>query len=403
MGNRCRLRTAICHGNSRRNYSDPPWDLTTHQEDATFCTSMCHSSKNELAHEISSCLYKSDNRVDLLLKSCSDKFPSSNIEFKLRKCSLKRMYELNNTFFTVCPNRFVYSGKFCASECDAEYQYLAPKTRMCLKACSNQLLKYRNECIEICPTKTRIINTECKDISKCPEHLPISLQRKEGTYCLNECPSKYYLDERTCVDNCNGKKVVNRRCTATCPISHPFEKKSYILNDIPECYDSCPGNEIGDMQTFKCIDKYECKSYVFDRKCHEKCPDSTFGYKSSTNSEKGCEYIYKIKIAIAFAVILPCLTTVIFVLFVCIEEHTLKEKFTQHMQPWFQRNETAETYMYHPREHAAGFQIEEVNNEHVEQLAEENTCLLSSDYEMRYFDNQHEEYVQEQPSFDNRR
>ena len=308
---------------------DYPYVLKTHRfgrrkvflrpyyfkEEAQFCISECFVSFRHYP-----CIIFTE-RVNFLVNGSCDnwieRILSSGVGGlqSINTCDVSRVYNISGLFVLNCPNDKFHDEKICVESCSTDRPLFHPSNRICVDRCPSPLLTYKNNCLSSCPDKTYVYKLQC--VTLCPGDMRYRLKGSEGTYCLHECPHKYFIDGPMCINKCP-KKIFGMNCVPKCPSTHPFEDDDYEGDTkIYTCYDYCPDSKIGNTTTFKCT--YSCEGYRYDKKCYTKCPPGTFNFTHDLSYQKNCadKSVQKIIIGICISILLAMIA---FIFWCCTEK-----------------------------------------------------------------------------------
>ena len=295
-------------------------------KEAKLCASDCFGENFKLP-----CVRESGKKY-ILNASCEDSMPMAyrSDQFKLEAgCAISRIYNTSGIFVVNCYKDEFLNDKNCVKNCPANRMLYDPKQRVCLHKCPHNLVAYRNQCSQYCPSHTSyILDSMC--LNRCPDDMPYRLsvemknQRgvRKGTLCLHECPEKYFVDGAMCKETCPKMKF-KRFCVSKCPSSHPFRSSDDIINKKYTCLDYCPKLKVGDMATHTCIYKSACKGYQYDKKCYKECPPWTFNITHPTDSYKHCGDISVQQAAIGICVGIIFVMVTAFCFWCCTEKRVL--------------------------------------------------------------------------------
>ena len=112
----------------------------------------------------------------------------SNINKNFKYC-----LQDNNRFFNSSNGLFYLTNAIrdCSDNCYSYNKIYIPSSKLCVDDCkSNYLYEYNNECINICPKRTKASVDNVCILLNCEKYY-----NYEETDCLNELPERYYLKD----------------------------------------------------------------------------------------------------------------------------------------------------------------------------------------------------------------
>ncbi|XP_045166017.2 proprotein convertase subtilisin/kexin type 5-like [Mercenaria mercenaria] len=124
-------------------------------------------------------------------------------------------------------------------------------------------------CLDTCPNTTRYIHSNVCTTG-CPKG-KLSNEIKKGTECIDNCPSKKLLFNKTCIQACpqNTYNYNNSKCVFKCPDSQPLG----LTSGKWRCIRSCESYEL--FKNGKCISESDCEEpyFAFENTCVNTCPE----------------------------------------------------------------------------------------------------------------------------------
>ena len=214
-----------------------------------------------------------------------------------------------------CPSLYknlIESKKKCIDDCkkDNKYKYeyntncleqcpsdtkIYEQEKKCLDECNDNLFEYNNQCYNYCPEGThRIFQTRNKCVNTVPENYYLDTNDNIYKECYSLCKkcgqagnvANHNCDE--CINNykfLNDPSAINNNCYQNCDYNYYFDETNQYTCTLTE---SCPSPYTKLIfLKHKCID--DCKKdnenkYEYNTNCLEQCPSDTKIYEQ----EKKC-------------------------------------------------------------------------------------------------------------------